>query len=904
MEFVNEVKYVVKGKTRCEKIVREHYLRDDISCGLRKCSTCSQGNLPLIGKNQFPIFDHTVIMNQIDALETPTLTDYIILQTSLNYVQNTSKIIYRKIRQVIAKEEKAVFLFLNEFFKETYVVQQVEESMIHRDFRAYLSAIQWLNNHYSVNNVSVLFVTDSQETKEEYMKQNINVMTFTEYVDKYHKDDVELKNRIKQKVEKGTNVYYKNHLPQHEITRLLSEKKLIQGSIRMNQYNFREATVYTTAKEEVLISGLEDINRAVEGDIVAIELYDKSQWKRESNDIQTNYENIETIKTINNENERIENNGMELEGQPTGRIVGIVKRNWKPLPGYIKQEPNGNYSSNLLFLPSDKRYPPIRIKATDPAKLASQRILCVIDNWDVTSKYPSGHYIKTLGNVGEKASETEAILELHEIPHYEFPDVVLNCLPPLPFVITDDYLKGRKDFRGENVCSIDPPGCTDIDDALHCKLLPNGNYEVGVHIADVSCFVKPFTALDEEAAKRGTTVYLADRRIDMLPKPLTEVICSITQKTDTLTFSVVWELDKDANVVNCSYHKGIVHSYRAYAYGQAQAVIDDKNDQSEYAQQLRALLMLSKKLKQQRIDAGALMLASSEIRIEKDDQHNPIGVKEYQTYETNSMVEEYMLLANVWVAKKIYQAFPHYAMLRRHPSPDQHTFEWLANVLKHKGKSLDFSSSKALSESLDQCGSNEDPIVGKIMRILVTRCMQQAKYFSSGYFAYNEFRHYGLAAEIYTHFTSPIRRYADVMVHRLLAQAIGFDRIDMTMTKERMKEIGDNINHRHTMAQHAGRKSTQMYTMIFLKDKDVEVEGYVVKVKKNGIVCNIPQYGMEVIVLLDNKYGMIFNENENTLSNGNIKFSIFDKVIGILSIDKSNEFEMKPIFKLTSPRLE
>ncbi|EKE38169.1 hypothetical protein ENUP19_0078G0036 [Entamoeba nuttalli] len=901
MECVNEVKYVVKGKSRCEKIVRQHYLRDDIACGLRKCATCNQTNLPLIGKTQYAMFDHTVLLNQIDALQTESLTDFIIPQTALNYVANNSKSIYKKVRNIIANEDRAVFLFLNEFFRETYVIAQNEESNIHRDFRAYVTSVNWLNKHYSLNGSSVLFVTNSKELKEDYINAGIHTMTFIDFVEQYYPNDTTLRDRITDTItSQGTTVFYPNHLTKEEITRLISEKKLVQGSVRMNRFNFKEATVYTTEKEEILVSGLEDINRAVEGDIVALQLLPKDQWKKELHTINNDYEKNE--KEINNTVHM--DNAMEVEGKPTGKIVGIIKRNWKPLPGYIKQESSGSYSTNLLFLPTDKRFPPIRIKARDPAKLASQRILVLIDAWDTTSKYPTGHYVATLGNVGDKASETEAILELHEIPHYEFPEIVLKCLPVLPFEITEDYLKGRYDFRKENVCSIDPPGCTDIDDALHCKILPNGNYEIGVHIADVSCFVKPHTALDEEASKRGTTVYLADRRIDMLPKPLTEVICSITQNTDTLTFSVVWELDKDANVINCTYHKGIVHSYRAYAYGQAQAVIDDKSNQSEYAQQLRAMLMLSKKLKQKRIDAGALMLASSEIKIEKDEQFNPIGVKEYQTYETNSMVEEYMLLANVWVAKKIYDAFPHCAMLRRHPPPDEHTFEWLANVLKHKGKSLDFSSSKALSESLDKCGTNEDPVIGKIMRILVTRCMQQAKYFSSGYFSYNEFRHYGLAAEIYTHFTSPIRRYADVMVHRLLAQAIGFDQIDLTMSKEKMKEIADNINHRHTMAQHAGRASTQMYTLIFLKDKEVTVDGYVIKVMKNGIIINIPQYGLEVIVLIDQKYGMVFDENENTLCNMNIKFGVFDKVKGILSIDKSNEFQLKPVLKLTQPHLE
>ncbi|KAL7712506.1 Ribosomal RNA-processing protein 44 [Entamoeba marina] len=866
MECVNEVSYAIKGNTRCEKVVRQHYLRNDIS----------------FGRSVYPILDHTVLINQSDAIQTPTFTDFIIPQTALNYVSTSSKLMYRKIRELISNSNGGAFLFLNEFFRETYVSATPEESLLHRNFRAYITAYNYLSTHYNLFGAKVVLVTNTETLKNDFIAQNVNAMTFSEFVLRYHSNDTQIQDRITESSnESGSgNTLYPEYLPRDVLLKGINEKTLLQGSIRMNRFNYKEATVYTSDKEEVLVCGLNDINRAIEGDIVAIELLPKENWKNESNDIALDMtsNDAQTEKSLNINNIVVDLNSMEDVGRPTAKVVGIIKKNWKPLPGHIKTDAHGSYSSSALFLPSDKRYPPIRIKVRDPARISKQRILVVIDTWDGFSKYPSGHYVSTLGNVGDESSETEAILELHEIPHYEFPDVVLKCLPSLPFTVTDEYLKGRRDFRNCRVCSIDPVGCTDIDDALHCKILPNGHYEVGVHIADVSCFVKPHTELDEEASKRGTTVYLAD------------LICSITQDVDTLTFSVVWELDENANIIDCTYHKGVVHSYRSYAYGEAQAVIDDKSNTSLEAQELRALLKLSKKLKQYRID--------------NDDKFNPVGVSVYKTYETNSMVEEYMLLANVWVAKKIHNAFPQCSMLRRHPPPDEHTFEWLSRVMKSRGSSLDFSSSKALSDSLERCGRSQDPSIGKIMRILVTRCMQQAKYFSSGYFPANEFRHYGLAAEIYTHFTSPIRRYADVMVHRLLAMAIGFDRVEVSITKESVKEIADNLNHRHTMAQYAGRASVQMYTLILLKNKQEKVDGYVVKVKKNGVVVNIPQYGMEVIVIIDKRLGFVFNEKENTLSNMSIQFNVFDKVTGILSIDKSNEFELKPILKLLTPSLE
>ena len=255
------------------------------------------------------------------------------------------------------------------------------------------------------------------------------------------------------------------------------------------------------------------------------------------------------------------------------------------------------------------------------------------------------------------------------------------------------------------MCSIDPPGCVDIDDALHAKLLPNGNYEVGVHIADVSHFVKPGNAMDLEASLRGTTVYLVDKRIDMLPMLLGTDLCSLKPYVERFAFSVIWEVSKDGDVLSSKFSKSVIRSREAFSYEAAQKRIDDKSAQDELTMGMRVLLELSRKFKQRRMDAGALNLSSPEVRVEAESEtSDPVDVKTKQMLATNSLVEEFMLLANISVAEKIYSAFPQTALLRRHAAPPKNNFEELANQLKVKrGMELRTESSRALADSLDTC---------------------------------------------------------------------------------------------------------------------------------------------------------------------------------------------------------
>jgi 15-cis-phytoene desaturase len=443
---------------------------------------------------------------------------------------------------------------------------------------------------------------------------------------------------------------------------------------------------------------------------------------------------------------------------------------------------------------------------------------------------------------------------------------VRACLPPKGWTIPPEEIAKRLDLRESAiVCSVDPPGCVDIDDALHVRALPSGTFEVGIHIADVGHFIKAGTPIDEEAALRATTVYLVQRRVNMVPERLGEDLCSLFSGVDRLAFSALVELSADGEVLGARFVKTVIRSKAALSYAQAQARIDDKADASELTLGLRTLNTLAKALNARRRARGSLVLASPEVRFQLDDASaEPKDMGVYELKETNAMVEEFMLLANTAVAREIHRHFPQFAILRRHPPPRAGAFDTLQRALAQLSPAvgLNVGSSRELADSLDAAvgfrlpggaggasGEPFDPYLNKLVRIMATRSMQQAEYFRAGAHAQDAFWHYGLAAEIYTHFTSPIRRYADQLVHRMLAAVIGVEPLATEMLRaERLEALVDNMNRRHVAAQHAGRASVNVFTLFFFRDRTTPAveDGYVIGLREKGVVVLVPRYGIEV----------------------------------------------------------
>ncbi|CAG8746900.1 13856_t:CDS:10 [Dentiscutata erythropus] len=882
------------------KVVQEHYLRDDIWCSVECCTLCLQTEPVLstsalltkqIPRPHYIVPDTNVFMNQIDVVEHPALHDVIVMQTVYEELRHLSLPIYNRLRALINDQKKRFYVFSNEHHRDTYIQRLKDESPNDRNDRAIRSAVKWYSTHLKKinkeNHIEVVLLTDDVGNRTKAQEEGLSAFSVREYVEGMT-DTPELVDVL----ENSSNVEGDKKVPYEE------------GSIFSN---------VDGVETQVMILGRPCLNRAIQGDVVAVQLLPKSEWLRTPTAVVVEEEEEANVTADLKEdgepkeqNDDLESEALE-SSQPTGKVVGIIKRNWRPYCGFIskksvKSSATSTFAENVLVIPMDRRIPYIYIRTRQAQNLMGQRILVSIDSWPKNST--------ALGAAGDKSTETEVLLLEHDVPFQEFAAQVLNDLPVEgeAWKVTEVHLPGRADLRHLNICSIDPPGCTDIDDALHVRPLPNGNYEVGVHIADVTHFVKPFTSMDEEAANRGTTVYLVNKRIDMLPELLGTNLCSLRSNVDRLAFSCIWELTPEAEIVNVNFTKSVISSKASLTYEEAQMLIDDTRKQDDLTKGIRILNQLAKKLHKKRLDRGAITLASPEVRFQLDfDSQDPVDVEMKELRETNALVEEFMLLANISVAEKIFSKFPASSLLRRHPSPTPTKLKELSNAINRFNFSLEFETSKALADSLDRAVIPDNPYFNKLLRILTTRGMMQAVYFCSGTLQFQDFRHYGLAAEIYTHFTSPIRRYSDVIVHRLLHAAINSE-------KNYGQELVD-INKMQKLCD-ASRNSVELHTNIFFKGKIEQDEGYVTRVLKNGFIVLVPKYGIEGIVYSSSANStakspttpqVVYNPHNNSLESvtpsGTVSINLFDKVIVQITVDEDlvGGMRQKMKMELVSP---
>lgn len=946
--------FVMSRHGGATKVVREHYLRDDIICYSKSCHQCAEmikenpdGQVPnvalsdvpakLNGERHYIVLDTNIVLQAIDLLENPDcFYDVVVPQTVLEEVRNKSFPIYQRLRTLVKADEKRFVIFHNEFNENTYIQRQRGESINDKNDRAIRAVVKWYDEHLNKTNdakIKMVFVCNDKDNRNKAIAEGIYAKSLVNYIEMLPNADI-LRELIPQDnktfTEFGNEMSYQEYYSDARIMGGLKNKTLFRGVLNISRYNFLEGTVQVPDfKKPLLIMGTKNLNRAFNSDSVVVELLPKDKWRAPSSTV------IEGGSIDNNDNPDAEDDEegadasiipdkerlllaqeaskaismASTEGdsdkrlQPTAKVVGIMRRSWRfyvgqIVPSSVSQDDGGNSSRYCYVMLMDNVLPKVRIKTRRAKELLGKRIVISVDSWSATSKYPHGHFVRSLGEIESADAETEALLLEHDVEYRPFATNVLNCLPkegdtwkvPENLDTDDVQLSKRKDLRDKLVCSIDPPNCVDIDDALHAKQLSNGNYEVGVHIADVTHFVKPNTPLDEEGASRGTSVYLVDKRIDMLPMLLGTNLCSLKPYVDRFAFSVIWEVDADANIVNVEFMKSIIKSREAFSYENAQKRIDDKLQNDELTNSMRILLNLSKKLKQKRLDAGALNLASPEVKVHMDSETSDPGEVEIkELFETNSLVEEFMLFANISVARKIYDSYPQTAMLRRHGSPPAANFEQLNDMLntRKNGMHISLENSKAVADSLDKCEDPKDPYFNTLVRIMSTRCMMAAEYFPSGFFGYSDFRHYGLAVDIYTHFTSPIRRYCDIVVHRQLAGAIGYEDLALShRDKNKMELIVKNINRRHRNAQFAGRASIEYYVGQVMKQNESVQEGYVIKCFNNGIVVLVPKFGIEGLIRLEDLGDLdsaIYNEEKFELRFTDLKknkrqIGVFDKV--------------------------
>lgn len=728
---------------------------------------------------------------------------------------------------------------------------------------------------------------------------------------------------------------YPKHLTSEEIKVGIEDGRLLPGKYQASRENSLEGYVAVTIDNEdvhVLIQGRESLNRAIHDDQVVIELLSQSEWKTKSDLVSlpdTNLDNEEMIEeefiNATSKLQSINMKGSSKHIKPTGKIVAITKRVWRQYTGVLRRNQatlgRSMNTTRCLFVPNDRRIPIIRIETRQYETLKNHRLVVVIDSWPRASRYPLGHYVKSLGNIGDKDTENQVLLLEHDVPHLSFTDAVLNCLPSqgAKWKIPDDEIKIRKDLRNLNICSVDPPGCTDIDDALHYRDLDKDLCEVGVHIADVSYFVHTDSALDKEAANRGTTVYLSDRRIDMIPDLLSSNLCSLRQHEDRLAFSAIWKIRKStAEIVEEDFVKSVINSKASLTYDKAQAMIDEKKEKGVIHESLRGLNALAKKLKKRRLDRGALVLArADEIRFvevdsETHEREGDLEIQHKRLVDTNSMVEEFMLLANIAVASKLLSVYPERALLRRHPKPSRANFDDLIESAKVKGFEIRPDDGKSLSESLNAAKLPKNEYFNLMLRMIATRCMTPALYFCSGELdpAQTPFTHFGLAADLYTHFTSPIRRYADLLVHRFLADAINASKLHCSLnSKHHIQSLCDQINYRHRMAQLASRASLRLHTVLYIKSKKQLIEtGYVYFVRQNAIQILVPSIAYEFTYFMQPsdvwKYDVTTRSQQHKAKN--IMIKQFDKLRVHVSVTNKEDtrFSDKIQVKIIQPPID
>lgn len=907
------------------KVVREHYLRDDIPCGTEYCETCDKASARLKSTpDQILVIDTNVALHQIDLLENPIISNVVVLSVVLEELKNKNISVYNRLRAICSNVDRQFFVFANEHHRETFIKGAAGESPNDRNDRAIRVASSWYQKH--VGGSRVLLITNDAENRRRAQTEGLLAETVQTYVQSLGKPELldilalsinEEGDGLEDSRPAKRKRIYADHKLMSEITAGLHSGLYHQGKLRVSRYSNLLATVSVESFDrDVIIDGKVAMNRAFDGDVVAVEVLPEDEWGGGNLSKMSQAEEEEAVENEVSLVPASAEDGAAMTGEPSrmkeetsqhqphGRVVGIIKRNWRQYCGSLQTAESGETGGTVsaLFMAVERKIPKIRIRTRQLSNLLNKRIMVGVDSWEPTSQYPSGHYIRTIGDVGDRETESELLLLENDINTRPFSAQVMACVPKSPWSMPVEELQNphREDFRNIRVFSVDPPGCTDIDDALSCTALPSGNLQVGVHIADVTSFVLPGTPLDDEGAERGTSTYLVERRINMLPKELTEDACSLRANVERLAFSVLWEMTTDADVVSVRFTKSVIKSCAAFTYEEAQARIDGHLEDPLTAD-LRNMNRLAKILRQRRMERGALTLASPEVKFQIDTEtHNPLDVGMYQVRETNQMVEEFMLAANVAVAQKILKHFPTCSMLRRHPVPTPKMLEPLVRLGAAVGVDLDITSSRSLADSLDRA-VGEDPYFNKLIRILATRCMTQALYFSSADVAEAEYHHYGLAAPLYTHFTSPIRRYADVIVHRLLAAALGISSLPYSLQESKsLTSIADNLNYRHRNAQMAGRASVELHTLIFFKNRPTDTEGRIVKVQSNGLVVFVPKYGIEgpvyfhekegkaarkdgkssVEVTEDKEVGWLLNEETQTVSSleGHKVFKVLDKV--------------------------
>ena len=535
--------------------------------------------------------------------------------------------------------------------------------------------------------------------------------------------------------------------------------------------------------------------------------------------------------------------------KPEGQIVEVLERIKDTYVGVLE------LSKNFGFVVTDNQTMPYDIFVTLSkinGATNGQKVMVKIVEWPDKSNNPFGEVIEVLGAPGDNDVEMKSILADYGFP-LSFPKNVEKDADKIKTTIPSSEIKKRKDFRKTLTITIDPLDAKDFDDAISIKKLENGNYEVGVHIADVSHYVTPGTALDDEALKRATSIYLVDRVIPMLPEVLSNQVCSLRPNEEKLTFSTVFTMNNKAEVINEWFGKTIINSDRRFTYEEAQEIIETGT--GEYASEINTINALATILRKKRFGNGSINFNSEEVKFKLDEKGKPIETYVKEQKEANHLVEEFMLLANKKVAELIGKPKSQEPeakkqdsktfVYRIHDEPNPEKLNTFVQFLKKLGYGLNVSSRQSLASSYNTLFEN---IKGKgeehMIETIAVRTMAKAEYST------DNIGHYGLAFPYYTHFTSPIRRYPDLLVHRLLEKYLAGGK---SVNKAPYDEMCKHSSEMERKATQAERESIKYKQVEFLIDKKGKVF--------DGVISGVSKWGIFVSLNVSKSEGLIrFNE--------------------------------------------
>ncbi len=604
-------------------------------------------------------------------------------------------------------------------------------------------------------------------------------------------------------------------------------------------------------EQDVFIPSV-NINKGLHQDTVKVYVYSKRRSSKKEGDV---VEIIERAKT---------------------EFVGILQVSKKF--GFVVPDNNKMYAD--IFIPKDELG-----DAQD-----GDKVIASITDWPDNSKNPFGKVTQVLGKPGEHNTEIHSILAEYGLP-YEFPIQVEQEAKALDTRITEEEIGKRRDMRKDLTFTIDPKDAKDFDDALSFTILENGNYEIGIHIADVSHYIPMNSELEREAYERATSVYLVDRVVPMLPEMLSNGVCSLRPHEEKLTFSAVFEMDINGKIIKDWYGRTVTYSDQRFAYEEAQVIIESGIADStieipaaisiqdtayevgpEIVNAVLKMDSLAKKMRKKRLKDGAITFDKVEVKFNLDADANPLGVYFKESKDANKLIEEFMLLANrkvsEFIGKKGNKASNQTFVYRVHDEPNEDKLQGLQGIISKFGYSIDLKSRQSTSDSLNKLlkdvhGKGESNMI----ETLAIRSMSKAEYTT------NNIGHYGLAFDYYSHFTSPIRRYPDVMAHRLLQHYLDGG------TSPKQEEFEEKCKHASEMeylATRAERDSIKYMQIKYMQDhKDGEFQGVISGVTEWGIYIEIIENKCEGMVrtrdIRDDHY--VFDEKQYALvgqANGNM----------------------------------